>query len=180
MTPSDGLVNYGLEFFRRSTTDAGVKYHRVTSFSLDDTIKIQRGEYSSISESEPRPKDESEGIPGITGKGDLSSKPHPSAISPHMLEEVSNTFRFGANKHGKNNFRKMTSEASQEIWDALFRHLLAYQKGETHAKDSNCHHLSHAVANISMLYRIISREGDSKVLSVITGGDHDGKQETNL
>jgi hypothetical protein len=110
-------------------------------------------------------------IAGITGKGDLSKKPHPRALNPDLLKETANCFRFGQLKHGVNNFRKMEPEAAGEIFDALLRHLLDYMSGETHAKDSGLHHLAHADANLHMLYRIIKRSNDKEVLEVISGGD---------
>jgi len=110
-------------------------------------------------------------IAGIEGKGDLSTKPHPRALNPDFTLETAKVFRFGQNKHGIDNFRTMTDEASGEIWDALQRHLLAYQTGETHATDSNLHHLAHAAANLHMLFRLIKRHGDDKVLKIISGGD---------
>lgn len=110
-------------------------------------------------------------IPGITGKGDLSKKPHPRALNPDFNMEIAKVFRFGQLKHGVDNFRTMTHEASGELIDALDRHLNAYLRGETHADDSKLHHLAHAAANLHMLYRLIKRHGDAKVLEVISGGD---------
>jgi hypothetical protein len=110
-------------------------------------------------------------IAGITGKGDLSKKPHPRALNPDLLKETANAFRFGQLKHGVDNFRKMDSEAAGEVFDALLRHLLDYMAGETHAKDSGLHHLAHADANLHILYRIIKRSSDQEILKVISGGD---------
>lgn len=113
-------------------------------------------------------------IPGITGKGDLSQKAHYRALNPDLNKETALTFTFGKNKHGVDNFRKMDEKAAGEIWDALMRHLEAYRLGETHAEDSKLHHLAHACANLHMIYRLIKRNGDDKVLEVITGGDIHG------
>lgn len=110
-------------------------------------------------------------IPGITGKGDLSKKPHPRALNPDLLNETAKCFRFGQMKHGVDNFRKMDAEAAGELIDALMRHVNDYLRGETHASDSGLHHLAHADANLHMLYRIIMRHGDKEVLKVISGGD---------
>ena len=110
-------------------------------------------------------------IAGITGKGDLSKKPHPRALNPDLLNETAKCFRFGQIKHGVDNFRTMDEQASGELIDALLRHLNAYLSGETHADDSKLHHLAHVDANIHMLYRLIKRHGDAKVLEVISGGD---------
>lgn len=126
-----------------------------------------------ISEGVYSPENKAVSLPeGIKGKGDLDYKPHLAAIDPYLLMETGLAFRYGQKKHGKDNFRKMTPEAAQELFDALFRHLLAYQAGETHAGDSEVHHLGHVVANCSMLFRLIEKYGDDEVLKVISGGDY--------
>lgn len=110
-------------------------------------------------------------IPGITGKGDLSGKAHYRALDSSLQRETALAFSFGKAKHGADNFRKMTSEASGEVFDALKRHLEAWVLGETHAIDSKIHHLAHVAANLNMLFRLVNLYGDASVLDVITGGD---------
>ena len=104
---------------------------------------------------------------GITGKGSLSEKPHIIALNPALLLEVGRAFRYGAEKHGLNNFRRMTPDASQYLMDAALRHLYQYLDGEHRADDSGVHHLAHVVANISMLYRLIDKYGDAYTLDEI-------------
>lgn len=110
-------------------------------------------------------------IAGLTGKGDLSNKPHIVALNPKLQIDTGLAFRYGQKKHGVNNFRTMTQEASQGVMDALLRHLNAYLNGETHTDDSKLHHLAHVSANLNMLYRLIERHGDKEVLKNISGGD---------
>ena len=110
-------------------------------------------------------------IPGITGKGDMSDKPHMRALNPKFLLEIGRVFRFGQKKHGMDNFRLMTPEAAGELIDASMRHLLAYIGGEESASDSGLSHLAHLVANINMLYRIQSRGSYEEVIKIISGGD---------
>jgi hypothetical protein len=110
-------------------------------------------------------------IPGISGKGDLSNKAHYRALSPDLNKDTALAFTFGRTKHGVDNFRKMTPEASGEIYDALMRHIEAFRSGEVKASDSNIHHLAHACANLHMLYRLCVIHSNQEVLKVISGGD---------
>lgn len=112
-------------------------------------------------------------IAGITGKGDLSKKAHYRALSPDLNKDTALAFTFGRTKHGVDNFRKMTPEASGEIYDALMRHLEAFRMGEVKADDSKIHHLAHACANLHMLYRLCMVYSNEEVVKIITGGDID-------
>jgi hypothetical protein len=114
-------------------------------------------------------------IAGITGKGDLSKKAHYRALSPDLNKDTALAFTFGRTKHGVDNFRKMTPEASGEIYDALMRHLEAFRMGEVKADDSKIHHLAHACANLHMLYRLCMVYSNEEVLKVISGGDVDNE-----
>lgn len=142
-----------------------IKLHGVSDFDIVEIIP------KNTKETQETKQEYVSTIAGVTGKGDLSKKPHPRALNPDLLKETANCFRFGQLKHGVDNFRKMEPEAAGEIFDALIRHLLDYMAGETHAKDSGLHHLAHADANLHMLYRIIKRSSDKEVLEVISGGD---------
>ncbi len=111
-------------------------------------------------------------IPGIEGKGDLSKKPHHAAIDPYLMRELAQVMRFGANKHGKNNFRTMTQEAAQEIRDSVSRHFNdGFLCGEEKDAESGMSHLAHMVANVMFLYRLCRRFGYTEVMNVINGGD---------
>lgn len=115
----------------------------------------------------------SEDLPeGIKGKTELDFKPHLTALDPYLIMETGLAFRYGRKKHGKDNFRKMTPEAAQEVFDALLRHVFAYMAGESKASDSDIHHLAHVVANCSMLFRLIEKYGDEEVKRNISGGDY--------
>lgn len=140
--------------------------------TINETDKFKKFEEEALTYQLKAPENTST-IPGITGKGDLSSKPHLVALNPALLYETGKAFRFGQMKHGVNNFRKMTPEASQELVDALLRHLYAYLQGDTHASDSEVHHLAHVNANLNMLFRLIDLHGDEEVLKYISGGDID-------
>ena len=111
-------------------------------------------------------------IPGIQGKGDLSKKPHHAGIDPYFMRELAKVFRYGANKHGKNNFRQMTAEAAQEIRDSVSRHFNdGFLCGEELDNESGLSHLAHMAANVMFLYRLCRIYGYNEVMNVINGGD---------
>lgn len=114
-------------------------------------------------------------IPGITGKGDLSTKAHYRALNADLNKDTALAFTFGKVKHGTDNFRKMDTQAAGEIYDALLRHIEAFRLGEVKASDSNIHHLAHACANLHMLYRLCMIYSSEEVIKVITGGDVDNE-----
>lgn len=154
------LFRRNTEYVIKNTENNELLYCKITKIENGYDVQIQKYEENNTST-----------IAGITGKGDLSKKPHPRALNPDFNIEIAKVFRFGQQKHGVDNFRTMTQEASGEIIDAMQRHLLAYLSGETHADDSKLHHLAHAAANLHMLYRLIKRHGDKEVLKIISGGD---------
>jgi hypothetical protein len=69
-------------------------------------------------------------------------------IEPVMIEELCKVITYGANKYEDNGWKQVESE---RYVAALFRHLLAWRKGETHDDESGMKHLSHALTNIAFL-----------------------------
>lgn len=137
---------------------------------IDKYIKAQASKIEAALLEKEKLKEE---LPeGVKAKIDLNIKPHMVAFDPIFMHEIGNTFRYGANKHGLNNFRKMTPEAAQFIADAALRHMYAFLAGEYVAGDSDCAHLAHAAANLSMLYRLCYIYGYEEVLTHITNGDN--------
>lgn len=78
------------------------------------------------------------------GRKDDSSK-LPFALVPWAaMEEVVAVLRFGADKYGADNWRKVP-EARNRYVSAAFRHLVAFARGEKTDPESGRHHLAHAV-----------------------------------
>ena len=68
------------------------------------------------------------------------------------IEDVVKVYTAGADKHGDNNWQGLEN-GYQRYKAALFRHLLAYEKGEINDQETNCQHLACVVWNaIAMLY----------------------------
>lgn len=107
--------------------------------------------------------------PGTEGKGDLSKKPHLAYLDPFLEYEMGMGMRYGANKHGWNNHRKMGPEAAQFIVDSLKRHFNAFLRGEEVDEESQTSHLACLINNANFLYRLSRIHGYDEVLNNIFG-----------
>lgn len=69
-----------------------------------------------------------------------------------IIKEVVKVFTFGAKKYGPNRWQNL--ENGYDRYKAtLFRHIVAYEEGETTDPESGIHHLAHAGWNVlAMLY----------------------------
>lgn len=106
---------------------------------------------------------------GIENKTGLESKPHLCCFDPHLEYEMGMGMRAGANKHGWNNHRNLTSDSAQQILDSLKRHLNAFLRGEEKDEETNTSHLACVGNNLNFLYRMTKQDGYEKVLENIYG-----------
>ena len=68
------------------------------------------------------------------------------------LEEIVRVYTFGAEKYEPNSWQNL-EDGYERFKDALLRHLVSYEKGETHDKESGIHALAHMAWNaIAMLH----------------------------
>jgi len=79
-----------------------------------------------------------------------SGKSRMDLIPAEALPELGTVMGFGANKYGDHNWRK--GIAYSRLIAAAYRHLNAFHQGEDKDQESTLHHLSHATANLMMLY----------------------------
>lgn len=74
------------------------------------------------------------------------------------LEEIVKIYTFGAEKYGPNTWQGLEN-GYERYKAALLRHLVSYEKGETHDAESGIHALAHMAWNaIAMLYLAIEKE----------------------
>lgn len=66
------------------------------------------------------------------------------------LREVVRVLGFGAKKYGDDNWRKV-ERARGRYLAAAFRHIIAWQQGESDDPESGAHHLAHAVCCLMFL-----------------------------
>ena len=76
-------------------------------------------------------------------------KPQLSLIPVEALELLAQALAYGADKYGRNNFKK--GHAWSRTLDAALRHLSAIAAGEFTDSESGNPHLSHALASLAML-----------------------------
>jgi hypothetical protein len=82
---------------------------------------------------------------------DTKGKLQLTLVPPDAFEQVAKVFDDGAKKYGKNNWKVNAAFDVPLYADALYRHLLAYLKGETFDPDTGSHHLAHVAANAMII-----------------------------
>lgn len=71
-------------------------------------------------------------------------------IEPEFIEGVGEVLTFGAEKYEPNSWQKV-EDAENRYYAALFRHLMAYRRGETVDSESGLSHLKHIACNAMFL-----------------------------
>jgi hypothetical protein len=67
-----------------------------------------------------------------------------------QLEQIVEVYTFGAKKYEANNWKKVKNARGRYL-SALFRHLIAYCKGEMYDDETKYKHLAHAGWNVLAL-----------------------------
>lgn len=82
----------------------------------------------------------------------LDDKPRWDLIPLQEIEDIVKVYTAGAKKYAPNNWQKLDN-GYQRYKAALFRHLLAYEKGERIDPDTKCMHLAQVAWNaVAMLW----------------------------
>lgn len=82
------------------------------------------------------------------------SKTQFSLITPEFKEEIAEILTFGAEKYGRENWRKCKTKDLHLYIDAFERHVNAWRKGEQVDQESGKHHLAHAACNLMFLFEL--------------------------
>lgn len=72
------------------------------------------------------------------------------------LEAVVHVLTNGAEKYPDHGWKDV-KDAENVYFSALMRHLVAFNRGETHAPDSKLHHLAHVMCNCMILAWHVNR-----------------------
>lgn len=92
----------------------------------------------------------------------LDGKPRWELLPLETLEEVVKIYTFGAVKYGPNTWQGLENGYGR-YKAALLRHLVSYEKGETHDEESGIHALAHMAWNaIAMLHLALEKEKQKK------------------
>ena len=75
------------------------------------------------------------------------SKPMFDCIPPNAELEVAKQLTLGAKEYGRDNWYNV-QPFHERYLDATLRHINAYRRGETFAKDHGTHHLAGAIASL--------------------------------
>lgn len=95
---------------------------------------------------------------GQTGTKHDGDKPAISYIPKAALWEEGKAFAYGAQKYSQHNFKH--GIAITRTLSAAMRHIIQFLDGENIDKESGCHHLGSARANIAMALDTLARYGD--------------------
>ena len=71
-----------------------------------------------------------------------------SLIPPEIKLYLAEVLTFGAKKYAPNNWQKIDVK---RYYDALERHMNAFQLGEENDEESGMHHLKHALTNMMFI-----------------------------
>ena len=77
------------------------------------------------------------------------------------LWEIGKVGTFGCSKYGEGNWQYLEN-AKERYFDALFRHLFLYMRGEETDKESGLKHLSHALWNLTSILELVMREEENR------------------
>lgn len=75
-----------------------------------------------------------------------------SLIDPHFLMDMASVLKGGEEKYGERNWMKENGLPWEALSDSMMRHVLEFNSGESHDKDSGLHPLVHVACNAMMLY----------------------------
>lgn len=67
-------------------------------------------------------------------------------VPPQLLEIVGEVLTYGAEKYAPNSWQDVPNGLDRYL-GALYRHLIAYHKGEFFDKESGLPHLAHVITN---------------------------------
>jgi Domain of unknown function (DUF5664) len=71
----------------------------------------------------------------------------------HALEQVNLVLMHGAKKYGENNWQKVEGW-QHRYYNAVLRHMFAWQSGEKNDSETNISHLAHAICSLMFLIEI--------------------------
>lgn len=88
------------------------------------------------------------------------------------VEEIVKVLEFGARKYARDNW-KHVDRAQSRYLAAAFRHIIAYNQGQTTDQETGLSHLAHAGCCLLFLLSLEKNDGDD------TGGQGQGEAEEN-
>jgi len=84
-------------------------------------------------------------------------KPRTDLLPANVLLQVAKILGYGAKKYNDYNYLQGDGLPHSKPFGATLRHMFAYWDGEDLDKESNAHHLDHAITELLMLKDEINR-----------------------
>jgi hypothetical protein len=94
-------------------------------------------------------------IEAMSGTKEDDGKARWDLLPFKALSQVVSVLGFGAKKYGDHNWKQVPRGKSRYL-AACFRHLVAWEQGETRDPESGCHHLAHAACCILFMLEMDS------------------------
>ena len=91
----------------------------------------------------------------------LDNKPRWELLPLDLVESLVNVYTFGAAKYAENTWQNLP-DGYRRYKAALFRHILAYERGEVLDPESGLEHLAHAAWNALALIHFSRQENRPK------------------
>lgn len=110
--------------------------------------KLLSNPFEPIRNCAKRVLDEDTRLPETFKKAD-SDKPDYTLLDKKAMEQFVKVLEFGANKYGRDNWRKC--EDPKRYVSAMFRHLMALNDGETHDPETGIRHEAHIMCSAMFL-----------------------------
>lgn len=79
-------------------------------------------------------------------------------VPPETLKALAEVLTYGAKKYKPNNWKN--GDKARYV-AALYRHLEAWRRGESHDEESGLEHLAHALTNVAFLHYMEKRDEDA-------------------
>jgi hypothetical protein len=80
------------------------------------------------------------------------------------VEQIVKVLNFGANKYGRFNWQDLEDPKTRYL-NALYRHLIAYHKGEQYDEETKLSHLAHLATNA--LFLLFFENEEKKIKKIL-------------
>lgn len=95
----------------------------------------------------------------MTGRKADDGKLDLTMVAPSLVEHAARVLCFGAEKYDRRNYLRLP-DGPHRIYQALRRHLHAFERGEDLDPETGLHHLAHAAGNLAMILHLLDEGRD--------------------
>lgn len=100
-----------------------------------------------------------------------TNKPMHDLIPPMAQKAMAEVLTFGANKYGRNNWKKLKPSQYNRYLNAALRHMQSIRMGETVDKETNLPHTWHLITNVAFLIHFEHITGIEEFNRLLNNGE---------